>query len=159
MSRGVNGIKGGFVSIPSAFKGVPEGSKHVFKLELVPKLVETRNLGKVDISTNVDIISHRVLFDFAEFDVDDVDYDRLGRDCDLLKEAFRSRRKELNTAMKAVSNTGSTPEEIRDIAKMLDEAGLSERAFLENDGGILPLLAIGAALLLSGCVDIKINEK
>ncbi|SMY24111.1 unnamed protein product [Zymoseptoria tritici ST99CH_1A5] len=150
MSRGLDGIKGGFVSIPSAFEGVPEGSKHAFKLELVPKLIETRNLGKVDISTNVDVVTHRALIDFADFDVDDVDYDQLGRDCDLLKEAFKSRRKELNAAMKAVSNPGSTVEEIRKVAQMLDAAGLSERAFLENDGGIIPLLVIGAALLLSG---------
>jgi hypothetical protein len=152
MSINPNGINGGFIAVPTAFEGAPTGSLNVLKLEFIPKLVKIQAQGTSSQTIDVDIVSHRALIDFAEFDQDDVDYDRLERDCDLLKEAFRSHRRELTEAMKIISNRDSTPEMVEDVAKMLDEIGFSERGFLERDGGILPLLIIlAAALVADGC--------
>jgi hypothetical protein len=136
---------GSFVSVPSAFKNVPEGLEHVLKMEFRTVFSEENILGDTTYSPDW------VLVDVGAAVPDSLDFKRIARDCDLLKDIALNYPDQLRQLIKAFQPNASLRE--RESAfKIAQEIGLTEEASIQAGGGLLGLLVlVGGALLLAGC--------
>lgn len=153
MSRNLESTRGGFVAVPIAFEGTPQSIINAFKLEMVPKIIVKRELGKTtEHAFGTDVVTNRALVDFAEVDAGEIDYDKLERDCEIMKDALGANRDEIDLVLKLVCSGKATIETIEAAATSLAKVGLTEGAFREKGGGLIGLLVvIGLALLAEGC--------
>jgi hypothetical protein len=169
MSTTLRTVASGFVAVPTAFGGTHDSNVNALKIQLVPKVVIRHKPGE-DVKQVVELeaITHRALIDFTAVDVSAIDYNRLQRDCDILKGALSTHRGEFEQVLKLVCSGTATPQMMKSAAASLANAGLTEQAFEEKDGGMIGLILAAVAIMLAavaimlaaGCGnDIVINEK
>lgn len=144
------------MTAPLVSIGSPIGLANAFKIELIPKLIdfEDPTIGKQRIF-DIEAVSDRALIDFAEVDPAEINYDKLKRDCDLMKLALENHRNEIDQALRLVCAGDASTDDIGTVAALLTKVGLTEEAFREQGGGMVGLIiAIAAIMLAAGCDDL-----
>lgn len=97
MSQHHVAIEGNFLSAPAAFDDIPEGLANALKVEIVLKTYVIREPGKeVEQAFEMIVVTHRALNDFAAVDKDTIDFNKLERDCELMKEALSNHRDKIS---------------------------------------------------------------
>jgi hypothetical protein len=92
-----------------------------------------------------------VLLDFGAVFPSALDFKKLARDCELLKEAFLNAPDEVLKIIAALQS-GPSLTGVTQALKIAQDLGLTEEMAIQKGGGILAaVLAIGAILLLEGC--------
>ena len=157
MTTPLRPIANGFVAVPAAFKGTSEGYIDALKVQLVPRVLVQREPNE-DVKQVFDLetMTHRALIDFAEVDTSTIDFQRLQKDCEILKEALSTHRGEFEKALGLVCSGKATQQMVESAAATLAKAGLTEQSFQQQGGGMIGLvIAVVACLLVSGCAHTR----
>jgi hypothetical protein len=135
--------QGSFVAIPTAFPVVDPGVRNAVKLEFATVFSE-ENVVETLFSTD------RVLVDLGAVDPTSLDFTRLAKDCDLLKEIAVKYPNELKECLIALQTGGSAGvEKAEEITKRI---GLTEEKFMEKGGGfIFIVVLVGIAVGAGAC--------
>ena len=92
----------------------------------------------------------KALIDLAAIDADALDVAKIGRDCDLVKEAARSDPAALKQMVAALQRGGS--EGIEEAGRLAERLGITEDQAVKAGGGLLFLVAVAVvAVAASGC--------
>ena len=144
---------GTFLPVTPLFEGIPDSLSSVLKVEILPTTTIEHKAGKpVSQVLDLDITTNRALLDLADVKPDDIDFDKLERDCDIMKKALTGNRDEIKEVLELICSGKATQSQLAATTAKLAKAGLTEQAFLGQGGGMIGLVIAAAALLLAaGC--------
>lgn len=140
-------VAGSFVSFPERFGGANDGVSYAPKVAVQ---VRRRKDSNHPLQIEVAINPHVILFDLQAVDADALSPDKIIRDCELIERAAERNPEALRTILSAFAE-GAPPKRIVEAGRLAAELGLSEEASTKAGGGLLGLVVLGAAALLSGC--------
>lgn len=144
---------GSFGSFPDAFKGADDGLKYAPKIAFQIVRVKEGKHHRLKLAQN----AHVILFDLEAIDASKLNPRQLIRDCELLKRAAETHPQKLKTILSAFAKDAPR-ERIVEAARIAAELNLSEEASSKEGGGLLGLIALGAAIALAGCFVDDPNE-
>ena len=136
---------GSFIALPEAFPGADDAVKYAPKLEF---RVSRSDAGQTPLRVEPVLQPQRLLVDLEAVDASRFDARKLVRDCELLKEAALSDPEKLRSVL-ATFTEGKSEKEIRRAAQAVVDLGLDEEQVVKAGGGLIWLVAIAAATLLS----------
>ncbi|KAJ6445242.1 hypothetical protein O9K51_00001 [Purpureocillium lavendulum] len=107
---------------------------------------------KAEQTLDIATLTRRALIDLTEVDTRDIDYKKLERDCELLKDVINNNHDEIGMVLRLVCSGKATLETIGSTAATLDKIGFTEKAFRDKGGGLIGLIVVAVAcMLIAGC--------
>jgi hypothetical protein len=138
---------GSYISLPEAFPTADPAIRNMPKIEL---RVERFAGSKKPLHFEPVMYPHTILVDLEAVDHEAFDAATLALDCELLAAAARKHPKELRQILAAFAPSAPHGKMLRAFA-LTQKLGLDEKSATRSGGGLIWLLAIVAAALLSGC--------
>lgn len=138
---------GSFVSLPEAFQGGPDSMKFAPKILLRTERFED---SKHPLGIDHVMDPHVLLMDMEAIDISGFDAQTLINDCEMLKKAAQESPEKLKAILASFA-ADAPHDKILESARVASDLSLSEDKASQRGGGLLIMLAIVAALALSGC--------
>lgn len=141
---------GSFVAIPDAFQDAEIGLRNAVKFECTTVFSEEHRL-QTEFSTD------RILIDLGAIDASTLSFNKLARDCDLIKEIAQKNSVDLKDLLTSLQSGAA--EEIARAAKVARKIGLTEEQFAQRGGGFLIVVVlVGIAVGAGGCATLNSNK-
>jgi|JI10StandDraft_1071094.scaffolds.fasta_scaffold80445_1 hypothetical protein len=137
---------GNFVAVPQGFEGGKGSLRYVLKPEF-------RVIPAADDNSRAtfDVPRQHALLDLAAVDLTDLDAATIIRDCEIVATAAREHFEDLQRIVAAFGANGTREQQAEALATA-ERLGLTESAAAKAGGGLLGVLLIAGALLLSSCM-------
>lgn len=134
-----------FVAIPSAFEGLQGDARFVPKLEF--KTVYNEESEMVNLETV--LATDKILFDLAALNASEIDMGRVSNDIAYFQEKLD---RDPEKVTRLVEKVGGDSPDVADAIEIMEELEVTEEDFVEAGGGLVFLVAAGAAVLATGCI-------
>jgi len=127
---------------------------NALKVEIVPTTYVAQQPGqKTQQTFATATVTDRALVDFGAVDPNQINFDHVARDCELLVEALREHPDVIRKALEVVCGGPPTEAEITSATAAITEIGLTEQGTRERGGGVVAVvLVVAAVVLLGGCL-------